>query len=90
MSNLSSFLEDNTGGFSSTRLAFLLWTIGVLATWIYASLSSTNCGLQKIDPSVVTILGILMGGKVSQRFFENKQLSNSDESTANQGNKPAG
>ena len=68
MSKLSSFLEDQTGDFSATRLAFLLWAIGVLATWIYASLQ--NGGLEKVDSSVTTILGILMTGKVAQRFAE--------------------
>lgn len=70
---LSSFLEDNSGGFSATRLAFLLWALGVLAVWIYSSIK--NNSLQAIDGSVTTILGILMTGKVVQRFGENSDSS---------------
>ncbi len=69
MNKLGTFLEDNAGGFSSTRLAFLLWTIGVLVVWIS---SSWGGELAKIDSSITTILGILMSGKVVQRFGENQ------------------
>jgi len=65
---LSSFLEDNSGGFSATRLAFLLWVVGVLAVWICSSIENNN--LAKIDNSVVTVIGILMTGKMVQRFGE--------------------
>lgn len=71
-----SFLEDNSGGFSATRLAFLLWAIGVLAVWIWCSFK--NCELQPIDESVRWILGILMTGKVVQRFGEKGDASNGD------------
>jgi len=33
MNKLAEFFQDNEGGLSATRLAFLLWTIGVLAAW---------------------------------------------------------
>ncbi len=67
MSLLEFFQEDN-GGLSATRLAFLLWVAGVLTVWIISSL--TNGKLQPIDSSVTTILGILMAGKVVQKFGE--------------------
>jgi hypothetical protein len=67
MSLLEFFQEDN-GGLSATRLAFLLWATGVLVVWIISSL--TNGKLQPIDSSVTTILGILMVGKVVQKFGE--------------------
>jgi hypothetical protein len=80
----SSFLEDNSGGFSATRLAFLLWTVGVLAVWIYTSIA--NKSLADINSSVVTIIGILMTGKTVQRFGE-KPDSAGDNSA---GGKPPG
>jgi len=35
---LLEFVEEDNGGLSATRLAFLLWTIGVLIVWIIDSL----------------------------------------------------
>jgi hypothetical protein len=67
--NLRQFLEDKkTAQFSATRLAFLLWVIGVFAIWAYASVRAVE--LQPIPESVVTVLGLLAGGKVVQRYGE--------------------
>jgi hypothetical protein len=67
--NLRQFLEDKkTAQFSATRLAFLLWVIGVFAIWAYASVRATE--LQAIPESVVTVLGLLAGSKVVQRYGE--------------------
>jgi hypothetical protein len=68
MNRLSEFLQEDNGGFSATRLAFLLWVVGVLVVWIIDSISSKT--LERIDPSVTAILGILMTGKVVQKFGE--------------------
>jgi len=66
---LQQFLEDKKAGqLSAMRLAFLLWAIGVLAVWAYASISAGE--LRGIPESVVTILGLLAGGKVVQRYGE--------------------
>jgi len=66
---LQQFLEDKkTGQFSATRLAFLLWVIGVFAVWAYASVRAVE--LQAVPESVVAILGLLTGGKVVQRYGE--------------------
>lgn len=65
---IEEFLQEENGGFSSTRLAFLLWAVGVLIIWIINSAKSGI--LQPIDGSVITIMGILMGGKVVQKFGE--------------------
>ena len=70
---LSQFLEDNDGGFSATRLAFLLWTICVLIAWLY--LSITGGELKGIPQDVVAIVGVLTTGKVIQRFGENSTQS---------------
>jgi hypothetical protein len=66
--NPAEFLQEDNGGLSSTRLAFLLWVVGVLVVWIVGSLKAGE--LQSIDNSIITILGILMGGKVVQKFGE--------------------
>ncbi len=68
MNKLGTFLEDNSGGYSATRLILLVWAGGVLAIWIHTSLR--NCQLAAVPDSITTILGVLMGGKVVQRFGE--------------------
>jgi hypothetical protein len=68
--NLSEFLEDNNGGLSSTRLALLIWVFGILIVWSYSCFSANPVKLAAIDPTVLTLLGILMGGKVVQKFGE--------------------
>lgn len=65
---IEEFLQKENGGFSSTRLAFLLWAVGVIIIWIVNSAKSGI--LQPVDGSVITIMGIVMGGKVVQKFGE--------------------
>ena len=63
----SEFLQDGFGSFSATRLAFLLWAVGVLIVWVYTSVVK-GASSQPIDNSVIVVLGILMTGKVTQSF----------------------
>lgn len=65
---LLEFVEENNGSLSATRLAFLLWVIGVLVVWIVDSLRSGTP--QSVTGDVATIIGILMTGKVVQKFGE--------------------
>ncbi len=65
----AQFFQDGTGAYSATRLAFLLWAVGVLAIWIFESINKS--ALQPVDSTVTTILGILMTGKVVQSFSPN-------------------
>ena len=76
----SEFFQDNSGGLSATRLGFLLWVVGVLAVWMYASY--VKKALQPIDSSVVTVIGILMTGKTVQRFGENPPAAPNDTKPA--------
>ncbi len=72
-SPLSSILEDNSGGLSSTRILMLSWGIGVLLVWAAGSIIGFLHGVYvfpAIPESVVSILGIVLGGKVIQRFGE--------------------
>lgn len=68
MSRLGEFFQEANGSFSSSRLAFLLWAIGTLVVWI---LTSVKAGaLQPIPESALMILGMLMTGKVVQKWAE--------------------
>lgn len=66
--NLSQFFQDGTGSFSSTRLGFLLWVVGTLFVWGVCSFRTGS--LVEIPQSVELIIGILMTGKVAQKFSE--------------------
>ena len=68
--SLSEFLQEDNGGFSATRLGYLIWVVGVLAVWVFTSLKAG--ALQPLPAEVVTVLGILMSGKVVQKFGEAK------------------
>ena len=67
---LFEFLQEDNGNFSSSRLALLLWVVGVLVAWIIASVKSEPRMLQAIPDSVIVVIGILMTGKVTQKFGE--------------------
>ncbi|MFC0126424.1 hypothetical protein [Ralstonia solanacearum] len=66
----SEFLKDGGGMYSATRLGFILWVSGVLVVWIGLSILHPGTP-QGIDPSIITLIGILMGGKVVQSFSKN-------------------
>lgn len=61
------FQEEN-GKNSATRVVFVLWGLGVLFVWILVSIGQQS--LQTLDQSIIYILGILMTGKVGQKYFE--------------------
>jgi hypothetical protein len=65
---IHEFLEEDNGDFSATRLALLAWVLGVLGVWLWLSILGRQ--MASIENSVVTILGILMTGKVTQKFGE--------------------
>ena len=75
------FLQDGNGRFSATRLAFLLWTVGVLAVWIYLSINHPNTDI-RIDSSVTVLIGVLMTGKVVQSFSRGDQGAHSSGNAA--------
>ena len=66
---LEQFLQDKkTNTLSAMRLALFWWVFGVSLIWGYVSIRTLE--LQPIPESVVAILGLLLGGKVVQRFAE--------------------
>jgi hypothetical protein len=58
--SLSSIVQDNSGGLSSSRILMLMWGIVTLLIWAAGT----------IPPEVVTILLGITGAKVVQRFGE--------------------
>ncbi len=66
---LGQFFQDTDGKLSATRLVMILWVIGTFCIWSYISIKSAS--LVELPSSVVEILGILLTGKVVQKFSEN-------------------
>ena len=82
------FLQEDNGGFSASRLAFLLWIVGVLMVWLMTSVKSGS--LQEIPDSVATVMGILMTGKVVQKCGEKLPTEQTeDKPTENAGKQPS-
>jgi hypothetical protein len=79
MTKLLEFLKDGENNYSATRLAFLAWSLGVLAVW--ATNSATSGKSFTLDSQVVYILGILMGGKVTQSISEANAAKNDNKET---------
>jgi len=72
--NLSSFLQEDNGKFSATRLALLVWSIGLLGVWAAGSIYNVFWGsthnFLELPPSTITLVGLLMAGKVVQKYEE--------------------
>lgn len=68
MSKLSQFFQENNGNYSATRLAFLAWIFGALIIWSIGSFRDKE--MQPIPESVTILVGVLMSGKVAQKFQE--------------------
>jgi len=67
--NWTQFLQEDNGRFSSTRLVFVAWTLGILIIWGVKSWNSDR-GMVELPESIQVVLGILMTGKVAQKFGE--------------------
>ncbi len=65
---LGSFIREENGKLSSSRLLMMLWGGGIFVVWAIASLKGE--ALQAIPDSVLTVIGIFVGGKTVQRFGE--------------------
>ena len=61
-------LSDNAGGFSSMRVAFLLWMLVVCFNWTYLSIKANK--LEPLDGSIVTMTAALGIAKAAQRIGE--------------------
>jgi hypothetical protein len=70
--NISSLIQDNSGGLSTSRVILLVWSLGTFSIWAFAAIVATLHGLPfpPIPESVITILLGVMAGKVIQRPLE--------------------
>jgi len=71
--NITSIIEDNSGGLSSTRILMLLWGIVPLAVWAAGSVVALYHGIYvypTLSPEVVTVMLGITGAKVVQRYGE--------------------
>jgi len=65
---LNEFVQDNEGGLSSMRLAFLTWTLGLFVVW--AGISIRTRTIQPLPESVIILTLGISGTKAVQRFGE--------------------
>jgi hypothetical protein len=75
MNKFGQFLQEANGQYSATRLSFLAWVFGVLIVW--SSGSFYNKKMLEVPSSVEIIIGILMTGKVAQKFKEETSTTTS-------------
>lgn len=68
---MSEFFKEASGRLSSMRLMFIVGVIVVFAMWICSVLWSFT--LPDIPPGVIALLGLLIGGKVGQRYAEKRE-----------------
>lgn len=68
MNFLKSLLEDNSGGLSSCRVVMLVWTMALFGTWVTVAYKTKS--LPDVPTGVLTLTGMILGGKVVQRFGE--------------------
>jgi hypothetical protein len=66
---LMQFFQDDTGANSATRLAFLVWSVGVFVIWAAVCFSAKT--LIDIPNGVIYVTIVFMGGKTAHAFIEN-------------------
>lgn len=85
---IKSLLEDNSGGYSTSRFLALMWGLGTFIVWAVASLiviytsSGTENPVTTLLPipwEVVTITLGFGGFKVAQRYGESPETLIKDE-----------
>ncbi len=69
MKDLSQFVSEKNGKLSGMRLALFIYLVPVIAAWAFISFSKKE--LQPLDSSLITGLGLLIGGKTVSRYAEN-------------------
>lgn len=65
---LWTFFEDNNGGFSSMRLAFLSLIFAVIFGWVYVTYQTKT--IPSLPDSIITLVLGVAGTKMVQRFGE--------------------
>lgn len=65
---LVSMFSDSSDGISTMRVLLTLWTLGIMAAWLAVALGTHT--IPDIPSGVLALTGMLVGGKVIQRFGE--------------------
>lgn len=68
---MKDFFKDESGKYSSTRLAFLTWVLGTFFVWAIISIKSMK--MEIIPLENIGFITMLMTGKVIQIFREIKK-----------------
>jgi len=68
MEKLKEFFQETSGCFSSARLIYIVWALGLFVTWALVSVKTGT--MPELPESTIVILGLVAGGKVVQRFGE--------------------
>ena len=79
MDNITTFFEDNSGGFSMMRLVFFVWGIGIFVVWAYTCISTG--GIVTLPTEVITLFLGLSTAKVVQRGLEKPATASNDLTT---------
>ncbi len=66
---IAQFFRDDSGMSSATRLAFIVWSLGVFLIWVYMCVLTKT--LVVIPQTVVELTLVFMMGKVSGAWVEN-------------------
>ena len=67
---MKQFLQDGDGAYSSTRLAFLLFTFVLAGVWAFISIKRNE--VMEIPPGLAAVIFTFMMGKAGQTWLERK------------------
>ena len=66
------FFKEDNGKFSAIRLALIIWTLGVFVVIVHSIWINQDISNSPSFDTMITIMAMLMGGKVIQKFGEEK------------------
>lgn len=69
---MKQFFMDESGKYSSTRLVFLIWSLGLFVVWSIISLKKKE--IASLPLEIILLIGTFMSGKVIQTFREFKGM----------------
>jgi Na+/H+ antiporter NhaB len=70
---LKELLSDNSGGLSTIRILSIGWVLLVAIVWAVVALKTRT--MPDIPGGVLALSGVIVGGKVVQRFGEREGIS---------------
>ncbi len=72
MNKIKETFQDKCGKTSAIRVALFVYLVPLIFTWTFISISVGQ--IQPLDNTLVTGLGLLVGGKSIQHFSEQKAI----------------